>query len=304
MNLTQKEKERIRRWAGIFGGVCLLIGVIFAIDWELFTKEMYDVYKYGPIVQVACDVPNQELTVGMIVDTDGKSELYFIPHGVAGPINVWVNVTDLYAPFAWRVLENAEGMTLLSQNGHSYVAYPSGAVSGEGQTVAFRMHFQEGEAVVSRIAIQPINGRQFLREKEESWFRLPCICPWVASDAEDIYTAYDSGGDFNDPKFAGKTVDGAALYLSALSILASAYNPAYVNPGLVLKSVSPENSTKGYYFLWKCNEFFFPLAQYTDMTWQTSFERKGTVAGLFFGLGTSCLWMVYQHPIKKGGKRR
>jgi len=304
MNLTNKEKKRIRFLTGIFGWVCLLIGGAFAFDWESLTKEMYDIYKYGPIVQIACDVPNQELNVTMTVDTDGKSELYFIPHGEAGPINVWLYVVDFYAPFSWRILENTESITLYSLNEHSYAAYPSSAVSGEGQAVAFRMHFQEGEYAISRIALQPMNGRQFLREKEASWFRLPYVCPWVSSDPEDIYTAYDNGGYFNDPKFISKTIDGATLYLSSLSILASAPNHAYVNPGLVLESVSPETTPKGYYFLWRCNEFFSPLVQYTDITWQTAFERKGAVAGLFFGLGTSCLWMVHQHPIKKGRKQR
>lgn len=131
---------------------------------------MYDIYKYGPIVQIACDVPNQELNVTMTVDTDGKSELYFIPHGEAGPINVWLYVVDFYAPFSWRILENTESITLYSLNEHSYAAYPSSAVSGEGQAVAFRMHFQEGEYAISRIALQPMNGRQFLRERRQAGF--------------------------------------------------------------------------------------------------------------------------------------
>lgn len=257
MNLTQKGKERIRCWTSISGCVCLLIGMIFAVDWEPFTKEIYEVYKYGPIVQIACDVPNQQLDVGISVDTDGNSELYFISDAEKGPINVWVHVTDLYSPFAWKILENTENMTLHSQNEHSYAANPSGAVSGQGRTVTFRMHFQKGEeAVISRIAFQPMNGAQFLHEKEESWFRLPCICPWVSGDVEDIYAAYDDDAYFDDPKFVNKTIDGEPLYLSALSILASAYNPAYVNPGLVLKSVSPENLTRGHYFYWHGNEFF------------------------------------------------
>lgn len=228
--------------------------------------------------------------------------MYFVYTGEADIPIYGFYIVDPYAPFSWKILSDAESVSLSTKNDHEYTASPSNAISGEGKTAAFHLNFVKGNLTFVRIVLQLENGRYLLEEKEKCWFRVPCIYPWITSDSNSLYQDRNNGLLLDEPNQTSKTLNGITLCQPKLEIEASLYNSSYVNPGLVMDSIFPESLVSGYYIFWARRTKFFSLVQYTDSTWKATFERNETLAGFCFGIGSSLLWMTRQHLDEKKRK--
>lgn len=293
-------KSKRWRMAVLFllGGMLIASGI--GLHYKNRVRKIPAWSKEGPLIEVACDKPEKEISISSLTEEEGKTTLTFFSNdGSRKQYHVWVYVSsDPKAPVAWSIhpeagnVENCMG-TLWEEK--TAEVEPSGKYSGLATRTMFKITFGGSDLPMAEIQLAEQKDRAVYRENGIYRPRLPRIRPWNVKakryaqkgliDSSGVYYKYaETGGkepygpDINDEKMYCPDLDIGGTYANASAVLEN---------DLELSVVSPDTESQYPALWWRKQMFFEPLVQFQDRKWEADIKRNNLIGGLLIGLGVN-----------------
>lgn len=277
----------------LLGVSFFVIGFCFFGDVKALFLDDLDqdprVEQYGPTIFLACNKPNQIFEIFMQTDDVGQTDVAIYWNEAEDTsfeeLKLWVAIDDYYAPYAWRIVDNALAMDLFSVDGINYRASSLGKTSGTDQHIGFLINMKKGMTHTAYFILQTAEENYIKENRGKCQLRIPVIIYWMSYTQEGSSSYMLS----DDPKWIEKNIMGEELFIPLIYVNANVSNLEAENSKLILNVVEPAGSYNEYYINWTAKMALCPQVEYIDLESYNKLKRNKKVAMFFFGMGFSCL---------------
>lgn len=298
---------------GIFLIIFSVVGYVIRPDilGDSINKEVVS----DPLVQFACNRPNQELTVYSMTDRYGENTMTFIwkqdseySSAKYDEITLWAWASD-EIDFNWSCEGEVQAMKFYDSNGVADIATELDTNEGTGKRMLFMLKFyRHKNTYMNVIRIKSEDYKAF--NAERCTLRVPCMVSWhsvgkanerYSEGAEWSKNSLESNGVATDDKdIINRNLNGEDLYLPLFNYTATVEDLSQIDSNYRLENADElisENEhfmNQGIYLRWDGSFFFLPRVEYTVLDYDTENTFNSNVWLTILGLGFALILDGYK----------